>query len=63
MTEEKKNKIEKRGNWNCPMCTFVNRSEIDICEMCGEMFDYEGEAEKERIKQEKAVEEEELKKK
>lgn len=38
--EDKKKKKAKRSNWNCSVCTFLNRSDIDTCEMCGEMFDF-----------------------
>ena len=38
--EDKKKKKAKRSNWNCAVCTFLNRSDIDTCEMCGEMFDF-----------------------
>ena len=61
--EEKKKKVAKRSNWNCPVCTFLNRSDIDTCEMCGQMFDFAEEEEKERIRLEKQAEEQEKKKK
>ena len=61
--EDKKKKVEKRSNWNCQVCTFLNRSEVDTCEMCGEMFDFADEEEKERLRLEKEAEEEEKKKK
>ena len=35
VTEEKKKKTEKRSSWNCSVCTFLNRPDIDTCEMCG----------------------------
>ena len=29
--EEKKKKVAKRSSWGCPVCTFMNRAEIDTC--------------------------------
>ena len=62
VAEEKKKKTEKRSTWNCPVCTFLNRADLDTCEMCGELYQFVDQAEKQKLKLEKQAEEEQKKK-
>ena len=38
MAEEKTKTKEKKSAWNCPACTFFNKSSNDTCEICGEIY-------------------------
>jgi len=31
IAEEKKKKKEKKNSWSCPVCTFLNKAEMDTC--------------------------------
>ena len=44
IAEEKKKKTAKKTSWSCNVCTYLNKADVDTCEMCNSVYEFVDEA-------------------